>query len=171
MIQKTGTAVVTARPTTEADLGWVMAAERSDETADYVLQWSRPQHVAVMSDVGSLHWIVESAAGEPVGFIIIRRDGWNSRGFEFKRLVITKKGAGYGRATLQLVKRAIFDRFDAHRLWLDVFDYNARAQRLYASEGFSVEGTRRECVRRGERYISVVMMSMLEGEYRNGKVD
>ena len=167
MVSRETAAVVSARPTTEVDLEYVMAAERAPGTAEFVLQWSRPQHLAAMSDVGALHWIIESPLqDDPVGFVIICRDAWHGRGFEFKRLVITEKGQGYGRATLRLVKRAMFDRFDAHRLWLEVFDHNDHARRLYESEGFIVEGTRRECVRHRDRYVAVVMMSMLEREYR-----
>lgn len=88
-------------------------------------------------------------------------------GIEFKRLVVTRKGAGYGRAAVRLVKRAAFERQNAHRLWLDVLDFNVRARRLYETEGFVVEGTRRDCLRRGDRYVSAVIMSMLESEYRS----
>ena len=162
--------VVVARPTIERDLDFVMTSERLPENDKFVLQWSRPQHQAAIADVGVAHWIIEDAAAKkPVGFVILRRDGWNTGSIEFKRLLITEKKKGYGRATLQLVKRMVFDRFRAHRLWLDVFDYNHRARRLYESEGFVVEGTRRECYRRGDQYQSLVLMSILEHEYRAGK--
>jgi RimJ/RimL family protein N-acetyltransferase len=68
---------------------------------------------------------------------------------------------------VRLVKRAAFERQNAHRLWLDVLDFNVRARRLYETEGFVVEGTRRDCLRRGDRYVSAVIMSMLESEYRS----
>ncbi len=157
-----------ARRTTERDLDFVMWAERAPENRDYVIQWSRAQHVAVMADREAAHWIVESRDQPgPVGFVIWRPDEWRSGGFEFKRLVVTRKGAGYGRAAVRLVKRAAFELQNAHRLWLDVFDFNVRARHLYETEGFVVEGTRRECLRRGDRYVSAIVMSMLESEYRS----
>ena len=58
----------------------------------------------------------------------------------------------------------------AHRFWLDVKASNARAQGLYASEGFLEEGRLRESVRvrldGADGYDSLVVMSMLDREYQ-----
>ena len=43
---------------------------------------------------------------------------------------------------------------------------NTRALALYESEGFVEEGRLRESVRAGDGYESLVVMSMLEVEYR-----
>jgi RimJ/RimL family protein N-acetyltransferase len=51
-------------------------------------------------------------------------------------------------------------------LWLDVFEHNARARHVYRSVGFVEEGVLRECVKQQERYASLVVMSILENEYR-----
>lgn len=154
------------RPTTPADLEYVMDAERAPGNREFVLQWSRPQHQDVMSDIAGRHWIVESAPnGERVGFLIVRRDGWKSRSVELKRLVITEKRRGYGRGALRFVKRWTFEEVTAHRLWLDVFESNRRARALYESEGFVTEGVLRDHVHHGGEFVSVVLMSMLEDEY------
>ena len=44
---------------------------------------------------------------------------------------------------------------DEHRLWLDVMDHNPRARHLYASEGFTHEGTLREALFREGRFVSL----------------
>lgn len=61
---------------------------------------------------------------------------------ELKRIAISGKGKGYGRHALKLVKRTVFDDWGARRLWLDVYDFNARARSLYQAEGFVAETTR-----------------------------
>jgi diamine N-acetyltransferase len=43
-------------------------------------------------------------------------------------------------------------------------EHNQRAQALYESEGFVWEGTLRECVRVGERFVSLRIMSILNRE-------
>jgi RimJ/RimL family protein N-acetyltransferase len=84
---------------------------------------------------------------------------------ELKRIVLQAKGQGLGRACVRLLKQMAFRDLHAHRFWLDVKSENLRAQQLYLSEGFVVEGTLREAVRLADGYDSLVVMSMLEGEY------
>jgi diamine N-acetyltransferase len=61
------------RPTTPADLEFVIAAERADDSADFVLQWSQQQHRAALDDVTIAHWILEAQGVDrrPVGFVIL----------------------------------------------------------------------------------------------------
>jgi diamine N-acetyltransferase len=66
---------------------------------------------------------------------------------EFKRIVVNEKGSGFGHEAVRLVKREVFERYRAHRLWLDVFEHNQRAKALYLSEGFKIEGMLREHVK------------------------
>ena len=65
---------------------------------------------------------------------------------------------------MRLVIDLAFGELGAHRLWLDVKDFNERAIALYRSEGFVEEGRKRECVLVDGRYESLVLMSMLEHE-------
>jgi RimJ/RimL family protein N-acetyltransferase len=154
---------VATRPTTGDDLAFVMAAERAPDNAPFVLQWPRERHLEAMTDPSYAHWIVESA-GRPAGYLILM-DLFNPHGsLQLRRLVVTEKGRGIGRAALRLCKAAAFERFGAHRLWLDVMEHNARARALYESEGFVREGTLRECLRLGERFVSLHLMSILSRE-------
>jgi diamine N-acetyltransferase len=156
-------AEVSVRPSTPDDLAFVLAAERSPDNAPFVLQWTREQHAAAMSDPSYAHWIVEQA-GRPAGYLILMDLFGPHESVQFRRLVVQDKGRGIGRAAVRLVKAAAFERFGAHRLWLDVMEHNQRAQALYESEGFVLEGTLRECVRVGERFVSLRIMSILNRE-------
>ena len=79
-------------------------------------------------------------------------------------------GQGCGRACVRLLKRMAFRDLKAHRFWLDVKALNMRALALYASEGYVEEGRLRESVRistpSGDGFDSLIVMSMLEGEYQ-----
>ena len=75
-----------------------------------------------------------------MGFVILR--AVDTDVVELKRIAISEKGKGYGRHALTLVKRTVFDEWGARRLWLDVYDFNARARALYQAEGFVAETTR-----------------------------
>lgn len=78
-----------------------------------------------------------------------------------KRIVIQSKGRGYGKSTLALLTQWVFTETPAHRLWLDVKDHNARAQHVYESAGFALEGTLRECVKNGDAFESAMIISIL----------
>ena len=82
-----------------------------------------------------------------------------------KRIVVAAPERGLGRKILSEIIRMAFEEFHAHRLFLDVYEDNARARHLYESLGFVYEGTMRDAARRGETYCNLRLMSMLDEEY------
>jgi ribosomal protein S18 acetylase RimI-like enzyme len=154
------------RPTTVADLEFVLAAESDPDTAPFILPWSLEQHTAALSDPDLCHRIVVGPYG-PVGFVLLAGLAGRHGSIEFRRLVIVDKGRGYGRSAVRSVQRLAFGELEAHRLWLDVKSHNARARRLYESEGFVTEGVLRDCFRRLDGgYDSLVVMSRLASEFQ-----
>jgi RimJ/RimL family protein N-acetyltransferase len=157
---------ISLRPTKHEDIRYVIQAEQSLENRSFVGQWSESEHLSSLNNNDLLHLIVERTSdNEPVGYIILAGFENQNQSIEFRRIVVTKKGVGYGRAALKAVKRMAFEKFQAHRLWLDVREFNQRAQNLYISEGFQVEGILRECVTMEDRFESLIIMSMLASEY------
>ena len=153
-------------PTQVDDLAFVLQAEHDPANASFVEQWSHERHVAALSDSDFAHCIVERRSdGQPVGYIILAGLKNVHQSLEFRRLVITDKGHGYGRAAVCLVKQLAFEQYCVHRLWLDVRAHNRRAQQLYQSEGFVIEGTLRECTKVADHFESMVIMSLLCSEY------
>jgi diamine N-acetyltransferase len=154
------------RPTDEPDLPFVLDAEAAADNRRYVAQWTHAHHAAALGDPDLRHLIIERLEDQaPVGYLILAGLESPHRSIEFRRIVVTEKGKGYGRHALRLVKRLAFEERGAHRLWLDVKDHNARARQLYRSESFVEEGTLRECHKIANGYESLVIMSMLEDEY------
>ena len=52
-----------------------------------------------------------------------------------------------------------------HRLELEVFSFNPRAQHVYEKAGFRKEGVRRDAVLDNGRYADVILMAILEDEW------
>jgi diamine N-acetyltransferase len=155
------------RRTAEGDLDFVVAAEGALENRRFVGQWTREEHGGALSNPDLAHLVVERVEdGRAVGYVILAGLRDANRAVEFRRVVITEKGKGYGREVLRAVKQMAFAELKAHRLWLDVREHNERARRLYESEGFVAEGMLRECVSVGGGWESLVLMSVLEQEYR-----
>ena len=157
------------RPTVETDLDFVIQNEHDPGNSGFISQWTREEHLQTMSDAQIAHWIIESNNdNRRIGHLIVRGVGSLDRAIELKRIAISSRehGRGFGRETVRLLKRVAFERWKAHRLYLDVMESNTRAQQLYLSEGFVKEGLLRETLRHGEKYVSLVLMSILEDEYK-----
>jgi RimJ/RimL family protein N-acetyltransferase len=120
--------------------------------------------MAALKDDDVVHLIIEKDKSR-VGYIILAGLKNQNQSIEFRRIVVTEKGGGIGREALRQIKQIAFEEFGAHRLWLDVKDFNERARRLYESEGFVTEGVLRDCIKKGDEWESLVLMSMLRQEY------
>jgi len=154
---------LTLRKTEEADLDYVLHAEHSDENRSFLIPWSREQHVQSLVNPDIRHLIAQTETR--VGYAILAGFRSPHRSIELRRLVITEKGRGYGKATVDLIKDLAFKTHGAHRLWLDVKDHNQRARGLYEAAGFVVEGTLRECLKTETGFESLIVMSILRAEY------
>lgn len=153
------------RQTGDDDLPFVLEAENHEDNRHYVSQWPVVRHRAVQYSKEHAHFVVKTLDGTRVGYVILGGLGDPNGSIELTRLVITDKFQGYGREVLRMLKEWAFQVQGAHRLWLDVRDHNVRAQHVYRSEGFTVEGMLRECVKTSSGYESLIVMSILESEY------
>ncbi|HEY1427657.1 MAG TPA: GNAT family protein, partial [Caulobacteraceae bacterium] len=105
--------------------------------------------------------------GEPSGYAILAGLTSPNRAVELVRVALAQTGTGRGRDCVRLLLAEAFDVLGAHRFHLDLFEDNARAEHLYLSLGFRIEGLLRDAERRGERYRSLKLMAILEDEYRS----
>jgi RimJ/RimL family protein N-acetyltransferase len=152
--------------TSENDLDFVLIAEQSAENRSFVTVWAREQHLGALASEDLSHLIIENIAdGSRVGYIILAGLADANQSIEFRRIVVTEKGKGYGKEALRLVKKLAFEELKAHRLWLDVREHNVRARHVYESEGFVAEGLLRECIKTEVGFDSLIVMSMLFSEY------
>jgi diamine N-acetyltransferase len=157
---------VRLRPTGEGDLDFVLREEGDEKNRLFIGRWPRARHLQALADDGVEHLIAEDRGAAPVGYAILTGLGDPGRIICLKRLMVAEKGVGHGRAVLRLVKEKAFGELGAHRLWLDVKEENRRARGLYGSEGFVAEGVLRDSFWTGEGHESLVVMSILESEYR-----
>lgn len=153
------------------DLEFIVAQEGRPEFRHLIGSWDAATHAGNLRHANIEYWIVEGAPGRPAGFVILSGLQSPNRAIELTRIVMQEPGRGYGREACEHVMRYVFDVLRAHRLSLDVFEANERAARLYASLGFQREGLMREAFRRGESYCSLILMSLLEAEYRAARAE
>ena len=82
--------------------------------------------------------------------------------------VARMRGKGHGTAAVRLLVEHGFKDLNLHRVELGVFAHNAAAQRAYEKAGFVVEGCRREAAWIDGRFCDLVLMAMLQTQWRGG---
>lgn len=156
------------RKTEIRDLKIVCELEQDEDNAAFIIPWSAEKHKEAIGNEDILHLIIEErSTSKLVGYMIIAGVQSPHRNIELLRITIAEKEKGYGTEVLKQVKKWAFETACAHRLWLDVKTTNYHAFHLYKKEGFVVEGTLRECLKKEDAYESLHVLSMLSSEYKN----
>lgn len=151
--------------TTPDDIPMILQMESDQDNSAFIFPNTEAQHLELIQDSDIKHCLIKTKEGLTVGFVIIAGLDNNNRSVEFRRIVIHQKGKGYGRLAIQEIKRLCFEELNCHRLWLDVLEINSRARNLYQSEGFKEEGMLRDGILKDDKFLNLIIMSMLENEY------
>jgi diamine N-acetyltransferase len=158
------------RPADVRDIPVIAALERIPDFRGFVGQWSEERHARTLANGDARYFVSDSESGAVRAFAILRGIEEASRSIELKRMVVATPGLGLGRRLLNQLMRIVFEEFRAHRMFLDVYEDNARARHLHESLGFVYEGIMREAGERGGEFISLHLMSILAREYFNAAV-
>ena len=75
-------------------------------------------------------------------------------------------GRGFGTEATHAVLDHAFDRIRLHRVSLDVFSFNPRAQRSYEKAGFRYEGRQRHTLFWDGEWVDSILMSALSTDER-----
>jgi len=75
-------------------------------------------------------------------------------------------GRGYGTDAMFALLDFGFGQLRLERIWLEVYDFNTRAQRSYEKAGFVVEGTQRHANYRLGHHQDVLLMAILRDEWQ-----
>jgi diamine N-acetyltransferase len=153
------------RLATPDDIPAILALERTPIAREFVGQWSEERHRATLVAGDARYYVTDAASGEIQAYAILRGLHEDSRAIELKRIVVAIPERGLGRRILSELMRIAFRELGAHRLFLDVYEDNARARHLYESLGFQFEGVMREATHRDGQWCNLRLMSILESEY------
>jgi diamine N-acetyltransferase len=159
-------ATLDLRKTEINDLAFVLDTETDPDNRSYIGQWTFEQHRESLTDEDIIHLIIENKQGEKIGHVILT-GLLNPNKALCEKLITNKiKGHGYGKEAMKIIMKWAFENTDTHRLWLDVKNFNQRALHVYESVGFISEGTLRDSFFNGNRFESLVVMSILRHEHK-----
>lgn len=172
--------LVTLRPFREEDLPHLEAAindpevgrltgsvHSSDQVDRYPREKLREWYTTRNDQTDRLDLaVVELATGTCVGEVVLNEWDEGNETCNFRILLgPAGQGRGLGTEATRLIIGYAFEHLPLHRIELEVYAFNPRAQRAYEKAGFVVEGRRRDALRfDGERYDAIVM-SVLRPEW------
>lgn len=103
-----------------------------------------------------------------IGESVINEIDWEARSANFRICIFhsNERGKGIGSWAVKMTRDFAFEKLKLHRLELDVFSFNPRAEKAYLAAGFKREGVLRDAIRNGEEYADDILMAILEDEWR-----
>ena len=117
------------------ELASLFRMETGSDTSRYIISHSLETHQAQFDQPEIRYKSIYADAHRLVGFMILVLEP-DGRSIEFRRIVISEKGCGYGRRAVELLNDICRDELGRERIWLDVFEFNDRARNLYESCGY-----------------------------------
>jgi RimJ/RimL family protein N-acetyltransferase len=102
------------------------------------------------------------------GEVVLNEIDWHNRSAHFRIAIAgaENRDKGYGSEATELILDYAFNTLKLHRVDLEVYDFNPRAQHVYKKLGFVEEGKLREVLFWEGKYHSAIKMSLLEPDYR-----
>jgi ribosomal protein S18 acetylase RimI-like enzyme len=157
---------LTLRAALIADIGAIMAIERSPNYELYVARSDEEEHRAMLSSPSHAYMLGVEESGALEAFAILRGLGDPHLNLYLKRIAVARPGQGVGTAFLGLVLDEAFGPMAAERFHLDCFADNLRAQRSYEKLGFTRDGVMPKAYRLADgTRADLVMMAILKNEW------
>jgi RimJ/RimL family protein N-acetyltransferase len=120
------------------DVPMITELERMEDTKEFIIPYSREQHLANLSDEGFVYLIIVQADIR-IGFIILVLDK-DQRSVEFRRIAIAPAARGVGKLAIHAMEKFCLNELHAKAIWLDVFAFNERAIHAYQKLGYVKTG-------------------------------
>ncbi len=157
---------LTFRPAGRADIGAVMAIERSPDFELCVARSEEGEHRAMLDSPSHAYRLGVGKTGAIEAFAILRGLDDVHGNLYLKRVAVARPGQGLGTAFLSLVLDEAFGPMGAERFHLDCFADNVRAQAVYRKLGMSRDGVLRRAYRLNDgTRTDLVMMAILKSEW------
>lgn len=117
-------------------------------------------------------FLLISPEGKIIGESVINEIDWEVKSANYRVVIFHSEdcGKGIGSWMVEETRDFAFEVLKLHRLELDVYSFNPRAEKAYLKAGFKREGVLREAVWDGEQYADDILMAILEEEWRKIKI-
>lgn len=116
-------------------------------------------------------FLIIAPDGRIVGESVVNEIDWDLRRANFRIAIYhpAERGQGIGTWAAEMTRDFAFEELKLHRLELDVYSFNPRAERAYLKVGFKREGVLKDAVMDNGKYADDILMAILEDEWREIK--
>ncbi len=116
-------------------------------------------------------FLIIAPDGRIIGETVINEIDWKLRCANFRIAIFqaSERDKGIGSWATEVTRDFAFGTLKLHRLELDVYSFNPRAEKVYLKAGFRKEGIRRDAVTDGGSYADDILMAMLEEDWQKLK--
>ncbi len=113
-------------------------------------------------------FLILAPDGKIIGETVINEIDWNLRCANFRIALYhpTERGRGIGTWATEVTRDFAFEKLHLHRLELDVYSFNPRAEKVYRKAGFKREKILKNAIPDGDRYADDIWMSISEEEWK-----
>ena len=152
------------------DIPFIMDMEQRRENRNFVWQGTLEEHETEIDDENVLLVVFKekkedgTIGEENIGYALNHINP-KSEIFELRRIVINKKGQGYGKEVISALIKLAFEELGTNRFWLDVYPVNRVGILLYESLGMHRDGVLRQNYKSERGYLDQIVYSILKEEY------
>ena len=116
-------------------------------------------------------FLIISPDGRIIGETVINEIDLEARSANFRIAIFHSKerSKGIGSWAIKNTIDFAFEKLKLHRLELDVFSFNNRAQKAYLKAGFKREGVLRDAIWNGREFADDILMAILEDDWKQIK--
>jgi RimJ/RimL family protein N-acetyltransferase len=177
-LRQTGSSQVFLRPIESDDLPRVAAWHRDRGLFELLVGPYRDIPKAEAIRWMETHWLNDPeqlrmaiclrADGRHIGNVYLLQRDRAYRNAELSIFVGSQEDRrhGYGRAAIELILDRAFRVEGLHRVTLEVLSSNLAARSLYYKCGFREEGVSREAALKGEQWVDIVRMAIIDWQYK-----
>jgi UDP-4-amino-4,6-dideoxy-N-acetyl-beta-L-altrosamine N-acetyltransferase len=168
---------VKLRPVHESDIETLRAWRNKNEIRKNFFNQSVISSVgqkawfkSVKSTANDLMFIIETDKREPIGAIALYNIDLKNRSGELGRLMIGNRkylGRGFATEAAEELVKFGFESLGLHRIYLQLFEDNDKAYKIYHKVGFKKEGLFRDAFfKTGNDYKNIIQMSILKDDFK-----
>ena len=108
--------------------------DQERDTRDHITLYTLVEHRREFANADTIYLSICENSGL-VGYFILALDA-DPGSIEFRRIVVSAKGAGLGQAAIPAMEAYCAEQLQRQRIWLDVFDSNSRGRHIYQKLGY-----------------------------------
>jgi len=130
------------------------------------VKFIRKTHYKIRKKSGYAFGIVLKETNKVIGVVDVFHIDWKNKNAELGYWLGKKYwGKGYMTEAVKLMLKFAFEKLKLHRVYANLFEENVASRRVLEKTGFKLEGVRRECKYRYNRWHNELNFGILKKEY------